>query len=32
MINDNQKGEMIRHFMSQVKIEDLLNVGFMKPI
>jgi len=32
MINDNQKGEMIRHFMSQVNAEDLLNVGFMKPI
>lgn len=32
MINDNQKGAMIRHFMSQVKIEDMLNVGFMKPI
>lgn len=23
---------MIRHFMSQVKMEDMLNVGFMKPI
>lgn len=32
MISDNQKSEMIRHFMSQVKTEDLLNVAFMKPI
>lgn len=31
MISDNQKSEMIRHFMSQVKTEDLLNVAFMKP-
>lgn len=23
---------MIRHFMSQVKLEDLINVGFMKPV
>lgn len=23
---------MIKHFMAQVKTEDLLNVGFMKPI
>lgn len=30
-ISDNQKSEMIRHFMSQVKMEDLLNVAFMKP-
>jgi hypothetical protein len=32
MINDNLKSEMIRHFMSQVKTEDLLNVAFMKPL
>ena len=32
MINDNQKSEMIRLFMSQVKTEDLLNIAFMKPI
>lgn len=32
MINDNLKSEMIRHFMSQVKTEDLLNVAFMKPV
>lgn len=31
MLSDNQKGEMIRHFMAQVKTEDLLNVAFMKP-
>jgi hypothetical protein len=31
MISDNHKSEMIRHFMSQVKTEDLLNVAFMKP-
>lgn len=31
VISDNQKSEMIRHFMSQVKTEDLLNVAFMKP-
>jgi hypothetical protein len=31
MISDTQKSEMIRHFMSQVKTEDLLNVAFMKP-
>lgn len=30
-ISDTQKSEMIRHFMSQVKMEDLLNVAFMKP-
>lgn len=30
-IKDTQKSEMIRHFMSQVKTEDLLNVAFMKP-
>lgn len=23
---------MIKHFMSQVKLEDLINVGFMKPV
>lgn len=23
---------MIRHFMAQVKTEDLLNVAFMKPV
>jgi hypothetical protein len=22
---------MVKHFMDQVKLEDLLNVGFMKP-
>ena len=31
-ISDNQKGEMIRHFMSEVRQEDFLNIGFMKPI
>lgn len=23
--------EVVSHFMSQVKLEDLINVGFMKP-
>lgn len=32
MITDNEKGLMIEHFMAQVKTEDLLNIGFMKPI
>ena len=30
MEGENEK--MIRHFMSQVKLEDLINVGFMKPV
>jgi|JI6StandDraft_1071083.scaffolds.fasta_scaffold605186_1 hypothetical protein len=25
-------GEIVSHFMSQVKLEDLINVGFMKPV
>jgi hypothetical protein len=32
MITDNEKSRMIEHFMGQVKTEDLLNIGFMKPI
>lgn len=24
--------EIVSHFMSQVKLEDLINVGFMKPV
>lgn len=32
MITDNEKSQMIEHFMAQVKTEDLLNIGFMKPI
>jgi hypothetical protein len=28
--NDNEK--MIKHFMSQVKLEDMINVCFMKPV
>lgn len=30
MEGENEK--MIRHFMTQVKLEDLINVGFMKPV
>ncbi len=32
MITDNEKSRMIEHFMGQVKTEDLLNIGFMRPI
>lgn len=24
--------DMVNHFMDQVKLEDLINVGFMKPV
>ena len=24
--------EMVRHFMNQVKMEDMINVAFMKPV
>ena len=24
--------DIVSHFMNQVKLEDLLNVGFMKPV
>ena len=24
--------EMVNHFMEQVKYEDLINIGFMKPV
>lgn len=24
--------EMVRHFMTQVKMEDMINVAFMKPV
>ena len=32
MISDIDKKEMIGHFMSEVRQEDFLNIGFMKPI
>lgn len=32
MINENSKSQMINDFMGQIKTEDMLNVGFMKPI
>lgn len=24
--------DVVSHFMAQVKLEDLLNIGFMKPV
>lgn len=29
---ETSMGEIVSHFMSQVKLEDLINVGFMKPV
>jgi hypothetical protein len=29
---DGEMNDVVQHFMSQVKLEDLINVGFMKPV
>jgi len=31
-MNGNSMNDMVKFFMKQVKMEDLINVGFMKPV
>jgi len=31
-MHGNDMNTMVTHFMDQVKMDDLINVGFMKPV
>jgi hypothetical protein len=31
-MSGNEMDAMVSHFMEQVKMDDLINVGFMKPV